>query len=62
MQPFWADHVVLMLVYAVMTGLFFSFLWRIERRERIRTFLYVAGSLFLGGILLAWLMYPFPIK
>lgn len=51
-----------MLVYAVMTGLFFSFLWRIERRERIRTFLYVAGSLFLGGILLAWLMYPFPIK
>lgn len=62
MQAFWADHVVLMLVYAVMTGLFFSFLWRIERRDRIRMFLLVTGSLFLGGTVLAWLMYPFPIK
>ncbi|HUF18210.1 MAG TPA: hypothetical protein VMS12_09235 [Thermoanaerobaculia bacterium] len=51
-----------MFVYAVMTGLFFSFLWRVESRERIRMFLLVACSLFLGGVLIAWLMYPFPIK
>lgn len=62
MQPFWADHVILMFVYAVMTGLFFSFLWRTERRERLRMFLIVASSLFIGGVVVAWLMYPFPIK
>lgn len=56
------SHIVLMFVYALMTGLFFSFLWKIEQRERIRLFLLVFSSLFIGGVALAWLMYPFPIK
>jgi len=51
-----------MFFYAVATGVFFTFLWKYERRERIRFFLVVFCSLFLGGIVLSWLMYPFPIK
>ncbi len=62
MRSFLSDHVVLMFVYAVMAGAFFALLWRTERRERIRMFLLIAGSLFIGGVVIAWMMYPFPIK
>jgi len=56
------NHVVLMFFYAVATGLFFTLLWRTERRERIRFFIAVFISLFFGGIALAWAMYPFPLR
>ena len=55
-------HVVLMFLYAVLTALFFTLLWKQGRRERIRFFLFVFVSLFFGGIALAWAMYPFPLK
>jgi hypothetical protein len=55
-------HIVLMFLYAVATGLFFTLLWRDERRERIRFFLVVFCALFLGGIALGWAMYPFPVR
>ena len=56
------SHMMLMFIYAVLTGLFFAFLWKQERRERIRFFTIVFCSLFLGGVAIAWLMYPFPIR
>lgn len=56
------SHVFLMVVYAVLAGAFFALLWREERRERIRLFLVVFASLLAGGVALAWLMYPFPLK
>ena len=55
-------HIVLMFLYAVATALFFTLLWKQGRRERIRFFLFVFLSLFAGGIALAWVMYPFPLK
>lgn len=55
-------HVVLMLLYALATGLFFSLLWKRGRRERIRYFLFVFLSLFLGGMALGWAMYAFPLR
>jgi len=56
------NHIVLMFLYAVATALFFAVLWKEERRDRIRTFLTIFCSLFLGGIALGWLMYPFPLR
>jgi len=55
-------HIVLMFLYAVATALFFTLLWKQGRRERIRFFLFVFLSLFAGGIALAWVMYPFPLR
>ena len=55
------NHVVLMFLYALATAIFFSLLWKHGRREQIKFFLFVFCSLFLGGIVLAWLMYPFPL-
>lgn len=56
------SHVSLMFFYAVLTGVFFALLWKEEKRERIRFFFIVFSSLFFGGIALAWLMYPFPMR
>ena len=56
------SHIFLMFFYAVLTGIFFALLWKDEKRERIRLFLIVFASLFIGGIALAWLMFPFPLR
>ncbi len=56
------NHLVLMFIYAVATGVYFALLWKSRRQERIRFFLLVFCSLFFGGIALAWLMYPFPLR
>ena len=56
------NHIILMFLYAVATGLFFALLWRSETRERVRFFIILFLSLMLGGILLGWVMYPAPFK
>jgi cytochrome bd-type quinol oxidase subunit 2 len=56
------NHIVLMFLYAAATALFFALLWKEEKRERIRFFVRVFLALFLGGIALAWTMYPFPLR
>jgi len=56
------NHIVLMVLYAIATGLFFALLWKKERGEQIRFFLFVVIGLVLGGIVLAWAMYPFPLN
>jgi len=53
---------VLMFIYATMIGIFFALLWRHERRDRIRLFVIIFCSLFFGGIILGWLMFPAPYK
>jgi cytochrome bd-type quinol oxidase subunit 1 len=53
-------HIGLMFVYALGTALFFSLLWRETRRERLRSFLVIFFSLFLGAIAIGWVMYRLP--
>ena len=59
-MSFLRNHIVLMFIYAVLAALFFALLWRHEKRERIRLFLVIFCSLFFGGIIVGWLMFPFP--
>ena len=54
------SHVVLMASYALLVGAFFALLWRREFRPQIRLFLQIFLTMLVGGILFAWLMYPFP--
>ena len=56
------NHIVLMFFYAAATALFFALLWKNSREERIKFFLLVFCSLFLGGIALGWVLYPFPLR
>ncbi len=61
-MSFLRNHLTLMFLYAIATALFFTVLWKSERAERIRFFLFVFLSLFFGGIAVGWFMYPFPLK
>jgi uncharacterized membrane protein YfcA len=54
------DHFVVMMLYAFLVSSFFALLWRQERRERWKLFGLLMASLVLGGLAVAWLMYPFP--
>ena len=54
------DHFLIMVVYAFLVSVFFAFHGRSEKRARITLFAKVFGALVLGGLAVAWLMYPFP--
>ena len=54
------SHILLMTTYAFLVSLFFALLWRTTRRTRTRLFLQLFLGMMVGGLLLAWLMYPFP--
>jgi cytochrome bd-type quinol oxidase subunit 2 len=54
------SHFFLMVVYALIVSLFFMLLWRRERKERIKLFLQLFLGMVGGGLLVAYLMYPFP--
>lgn len=54
------SHFFLMVVYALIVSLFFMLLWRHERKERIKLFLQLFLGMVGGGLLVAYLMYPFP--
>lgn len=54
------SHFGLLVLYSLLVSLFFSGLWRRGRKEQIRLFLQIFLGMVGGGLLLAWLMYPFP--
>ena len=54
------SHILLMTTYAFLVSLFFALLWRSTRRGRTRLFLQLFLGMMGGGLLLAWLMFPFP--
>ena len=56
------NHLVLMFIYAVCTGLYFALLWKQTRHDRIVFFVKAFAGLFLGGIALAWAMFYLPLK
>jgi len=49
-----------MVVYALLVSLFFTALWRRERAEQVKLFLQLFLGMVVGGLAVAWLMYPFP--
>ena len=54
------SHFFLMVLYSLVVSLFFTLLWRRERKEQVRLFLQLFLAMVGGGLLVAWLMYPFP--
>jgi hypothetical protein len=54
------SHFLWMLVYALLTSAFFGVLWREAKRDRLKLFLQIFACMIGGGLLLAWIMYPFP--
>jgi hypothetical protein len=55
------SHFLLMVLYALQVSLFFTVLWRRGRKPQAKLFLQLFLGLVVGGLLVAWLMYPFPM-
>jgi cytochrome bd-type quinol oxidase subunit 2 len=54
------SHFFLMVLYALLVSVFFTALWRRDRKEQVKLFLQLFLGMVGGGLLVAWLMYPFP--
>ncbi len=54
------DHFFLLIWHALLISVFFAFLWRTDKKERINLFLKTFLIMVVGGVLVGWLMYPFP--
>ena len=54
------SHFLLMILYALLVSVFFALLWRRERAAQVRLFLQLFVGMVGGGLVIAWLMYPFP--
>lgn len=54
------DHFLIMTIYALLVSAFFGLLWRSDRRERLILCGKIFAALILGGLAVAWLMYPLP--
>jgi len=54
------SHFFLMILYALLVSAFFTLLWRRRRREQVKLFLQLFLGMVGGGLLVAYLMYPFP--
>ena len=54
------SHFLLMTVYAAQVSVFFAVLWRRKGAEQRKLFLQLFLGMMVGGLALAWLMYPLP--
>jgi len=54
------SHFLLMVLFAFLVSLFFAVLWRRSPRDQVVLFLQLFLGMVGGGLLIAWLMYPFP--
>ena len=54
------SHFQLMLVYAFLLSAYFALLWRRDRKQQLKLFGQIFLGLVLGGLAVAWAMYPFP--
>lgn len=54
------SHFLLMVLYSLLVSVFFAALWRRTPRDQVTLFLQLFVGMVIGGLLIAWLMYPFP--
>ncbi len=54
------SHFLLMVTYAGLLSLFFTTLWRRERKAQVKLFCQLFLGMVGAGLALAWLMYAFP--
>ena len=54
------SHVPLMAAYALIVSVFLTVLWKRERKAQFSLFLQLLLGMFLGGLVIAWIMYFLP--
>lgn len=56
------SHLLNMVVFSVLVAVFFAFLTQTGTRDRLRVILILGGSMVVLSLVLAYVMYPFPLR
>ena len=56
------SHLLNMVVFSVLVAVFFAFLTQAGTRDRLRVSLILGGSMVVLSLVLAYVMYPFPLR
>ncbi len=56
------SHFLNMVIFSGLVAVFFSFLTQSETRDRVRVTLIIGGSMIVLSLIVAYVMYPFPLR
>jgi amino acid permease len=56
------SHLLNMVVFSALVAVFFAFLTQKGTRDRLRVILILGGSMLVLSLVLAYVMYPFPLR
>lgn len=56
------SHFLNMAIFSGLVGVFFAFLTQRTTRDRMRVTLVLGGSMIVLSLILAYVMYPFPLR
>jgi hypothetical protein len=56
------SHFLNMAVFSLLVAVFFAFLTQSSGRDRTRVILILAGSMIILSLIVAYVMYPFPLR
>ncbi len=56
------SHFLNMVIFSGLVAVFFAFLTQNETKDRVRVTLITAGSMVVLSLIVAYVMYPFPLR
>jgi len=56
------SHFLNLLVFSALVAVFFAFLTQNDPKDRVRVILILAGSMVVLSLIIAYVMYPFPLR
>ncbi len=56
------SHFANLLIFSALVAVFFAFLTQSETKDRLRVILILGGSMVVLSLIIAYVMYPFPLR
>ena len=56
------SHFLNLIVFSALVAVFFAFLTQSVAKDRVRVILVLGGSMVVVSLILAYVMYPFPLR
>ena len=56
------SHFLNLVAFSTLVAIFFTFLTQESMRDRVRVMLLLGGSMIVLSLILAYVMYPFPVR
>ncbi|MBI1949954.1 MAG: hypothetical protein HYS34_01145 [Acidobacteria bacterium] len=56
------SHFANLLIFSALVAVFFAFLTQTETKDRLRVILILGGSMVVLSLIIAYVMYPFPLR